>query len=576
MKRNVLFLGFLLAAMPVFAQQNDVEPADPHPAPAQAWQTVKNVSLGWGSTDIRYQRNAVPTTAKSLTLYAWKGERVSAQAVVFAPQKIQKLTFEVSDLVCGKNLIPASVVNKYFVRYVLSDSYRNKEGKEDNGRHLTPAFDSCLVADRLHPATEMTVEAQTIRPLWLDIRIPQAAPAGKYKGTLTAHCDGQQLSLPFTVEVGKRELPAPSQWKFHLDLWQNPYSVAAFYNVPLWSKEHFDLMRPLMKRLAAAGQKVITCSIIKHPWNGQTQVAFESMIGKTKCIDGSWKYDYKVFDRWVEFMMECGIKEQIDCYTIVPWHLMFEYFDEAENFSYQVKLNPGTPEYEAFLLPFLKDFARHLKAKGWFDKTCIAMDERPKNLLEPAYDVLFKADKGYRVEGAVNYFGPEVAERMYDISFIHDEPVLTPEQLSSHLSKGNRITFYTCCGPERPNTFTFSNPAESAYLGWHAAAIGYSGYLRWAYNSWVNNQLTDSRFRTWPAGDCFFVYPGGTSIRMERLIEGIQDYEKIRILRESLTGKKLDALNAVLKKFEAVHVGLEVDIEGLMSEGKAVLRSVEK
>ena len=40
MKRNVLFLGFLLAAMPVFAQQNDVEPADPHPAPAQAWQTV--------------------------------------------------------------------------------------------------------------------------------------------------------------------------------------------------------------------------------------------------------------------------------------------------------------------------------------------------------------------------------------------------------------------------------------------------------------------------------------------------------------------------------------------------------
>ena len=274
--------------------------------------------------------------------------------------------------------------------------------------------------------------------------------------------------------------------------------------------------------------------------------------------------------------MECGIKEQIDCYTIVPWHLMFEYFDEAENFSYQVKLNPGTPEYEAFLLPFLKDFARHLKAKGWFDKTCIAMDERPKNLLEPAYDVLFKADKGYRVEGAVNYFGPEVAERMYDISFIHDEPVLTPEQLSSHLSKGNRITFYTCCGPERPNTFTFSNPAESAYLGWHAAAIGYSGYLRWAYNSWVNNQLTDSRFRTWPAGDCFFVYPGGTSIRMERLIEGIQDYEKIRILRESLTGKKLDALNAVLKKFEAVHVGLEVDIEGLMSEGKAVLRSVEK
>ena len=63
------------------------------------------------------------------------------------------------------------------------------------------------------------------------------------------------------------------------------------------------------------------------------------------------------------------------------------------------------------------------------------MDERPKHLLEHAYAIVHKADPGFRIEGAVNYYGPEVAERMYDISFAFNEPLLTPEQLSSHLGR---------------------------------------------------------------------------------------------------------------------------------------------
>lgn len=571
----------ILLAITVFSfnyshgQNADVEYADPHPAPEMPWQSVKTTTLGWGDTDIRYQRNAVPQLSKSISLHGWKGERVCAQAVVLAPQSIEKLSFNVSDLTCGKHTIPANAIRKYFVRYIMSDSYRNTEGKEDHGRHHTPAFDSCLVADRLHPAEHMAVPARTLRPLWLDIRIPQDAVAGKYKGTLTAQCDGKALTLPLTVEVSKHTLPAPSEWSFHLDLWQNPYSVADFYNVPLWSKEHFDLMRPIMTLLAEAGQKVITCSIIKHPWNGQTEVAFESMIGKTLTIDGKWKYDYKVFDRWVEFMMSCGITEQIDCYTIVPWHLLFEYYDEARCSTQQAHLQPGSKEYNDYLLPFLTDFAHHLKQKGWFSKTCIAMDERPTELLEPAYAILHKADKDFRVEGALNYFGPEAAERMYDISFAYNEPLLTPQQLSSHLAKGNRATFYTCCGPERPNTFTFSSPAESTYMGWHAAAIGYSGYLRWAYNSWVKNQLQDSRFRAWPAGDCFLVYPGGSSIRMEKLVEGIQDYEKIRLLRGQLKGKRLQLLNEELNRFTPVTMDNDADVESMMKHARTLLRSLE-
>ena len=48
--------------------------------------------------------------------------------------------------------------------------------------------------------------------------------------------------------------------------------------------------------------------------------------------------------------------------------------------------------------------------------------------------------------------------------------------------------------------------------------------------------MLDSRFRTWAAGDTYLVYPGArSSIRFERLIEGIQAHEKIRILRREFT-----------------------------------------
>ena len=61
----------------------------------------------------------------------------------------------------------------------------------------------------------------------------------------------------------------------------------------LWSKEHFDHMRPVMQKLADAGQKVITATIMNRPWNGQTEDAYGPMVTKTLkaaavCVSTNW------------------------------------------------------------------------------------------------------------------------------------------------------------------------------------------------------------------------------------------------------------------------------------------------
>ncbi len=555
--KRLITLFFAFTTLFANAQVNNTELPDPKPGPQEAWRQLSKPTLGWGSIDVRYSRSQVPqTTAKSPLLRAWRGERVSAQAVLATPKALQRVSFSVSDLKNGRNVIPASAIRKYFVRYVIADSYRDRN-------------DTCLVADRLDHVGELQVDANTARPIWLDIRVPADAAAGTYKGTLTVNCDGKRLSLPLQLQVAARTLPAPKDWSFHLDLWQNPYAVARYFQVPLWSQQHFDLMRPSMELLAAAGQKVITCSVINRPWNGQTYDPFESMIGKMKHLDGTWSYDYSVFDRWVEFMMSCGITEQIDCYTLVPWHNRFDYYDCASNSVRYITSKAGEQAYYDFIAPFLRDLSKHLRQKGWFDRTYIAMDERPAAQMDAVWRIIQEVDPEFKIEGAANYnIESESADRIDDLSVGVHYNLIKGEALERRKAKGQKITFYTCCTSEWPNTFTFSRPAEATYLCLHALTCGYDGYLRWAYNSWPPQPNQNSRYRSkdWASGDSFLAYPEGSSIRMERLTEGIQDFEKVRLLRPTLTPAQQKQLDEVLDLFTPGKFKTDEDAAGMVRQ----------
>jgi len=207
------------------------------------------------------------------------------------------------------------------------------------------------------------------------------------------------------------------------------------------------------------------------------------------------------------------------------------------------------------------------------------MDERPMEQMNAALKLVKEADPGYKIEGAADYnVGSKEADGVYDMSVGYNFNLMTPETLARRHNAGQKLTFYTCCGPEKPNTFTFSDPAESAFLGWHAAAVGYDGYLRWAYNSWVEQPNQDSRYpaRTWASGDCYLMYPVGSSVRFERLIEGIQDFEKIRILMANSTPEKKAVLEEVLQKYFAANIYDKTQkAEDLLAKGKAALLSIQ-
>ena len=94
-------------------------------------------------------------------------------------------------------------------------------------------------------------------------------------------------------------------------------------------------------------------------------------------------------------------------------------------------------------------------------------------------------------------------------------------------------------------------------MGWYAMAANFDGFLFWAYNNWVKDPLVDSRFRTWPAGDTYVIYPDArSSIRFEMLRDGIEDAEKIQILKEQFTAANkqdnLKKINETLALFNTI------------------------
>lgn len=550
--RNILTLA-IAVVLPVLMA------AQPQSSFRLDWAATGSHCVIGGGPSLEFQK-------KAFNHVAWRGEKVFAQAVVSSEEELKDVRLSVSDLRNGKSLIGAENIRLQFVSYVVSDLLDTTKYGQCGSREDKSKWGEVLVADVLDINDSMTVPAGRKQPVWMTVSVPSDARPGKYSGKLTVtSSNAKARSLNVELTVADHVLPPARDWAFHLDLWQNPYSVARYENVSLWSEAHFEAMRPVMRMLAEAGQKSVTATIMSRPWNGQTEDAFGSMVTKIRRIDGTWLYDYTIFDRWVEFMFSLGIDRQINCYSMIPWALQFDYIDQATSSPATFQAAPGSEEYNEYWGAFIADFARHLKAKGWFEKTMIAMDERPLESMQAVLGLIRKIEPAFKISLAGNYHEPVIYD-IVDFSETFSGKQEFPESAKTKRKElGLTTTFYTCCAEAHPNMFVISNPDEAAWLGWFAQAEGYDGYLRWAYNSWTLDPLTDARFRTWPAGDCFVVYPGGRgSVRFSKLVEGIQDFEKVRILRsrwqETGNEAKLGQLTGILKSFTS---------ETVLAEGPA-------
>lgn len=575
--KKILIFVFSLLITQAFAFNN--EPVDPKkPKNNDHWKEIKSGTyFSFIDADFSLSKHTYPLanqTSNSWNAEGWKNEIVHTQLAFWNNQSEfngQQVELLVSDLKSNKSIIKKEDISFSPISYVISDD----PSKLKSGCGINVILDSTLIADHILQTHKFEYQAFETRALWLSINIPSDATVGEYKGNVKLRIgkgkNSKELSLPYTISVLNRTLPQAKDWKFHLDLWQNPYSSARYHAVEAFSDKHLALIKPNMQRLANAGQKNITTTIIYDPWNSQTFDKYESMIQWTKKKNGSWVYDYTKFDKWVEFMQSLGIDDYINCYSMIPWNLSFQYYDEEKNSIETLRAKPEEDLYAQHWLPFLKDFAQHLKTKGWFEKTTIAMDERPMKDMQAATAIIKAADKDFNISLA-GYYHQELSDDIIDYS-IPLYSNMAEDVLASRKEKGYKTTLYTCCSEIYPNTFTSSGYYEPIWLMLNTVERGFDGYLRWSFDNWNKSPLEDTRFGPFAAGDTYLIYPDNeTSIRFENLIDGIQQVEKIRILREEFKAnpEALSTLNEQIRGFN--NAAIQRDL--IPSQVKSLKKSV--
>ena len=537
-----------------------------------AWNALPaGLNATWASRDVHYKLHEVPqVTQKDVaTIHAWKGERANVQAVLYSKSDQDTLSVRMTEWQKDGKATGINAAEARFVNYVITDDFTSCGNNSMN-------YPTWLVADVIDQDKPHAVPAMETRPVWCTVEVPRDIEAGEYTTALeVVDKNGNVVkSLSLKVNVNSHSLPTVAEQKFHLDFWQQPYAVSRYYGVERWSDEHFEALRPYLAALGRAGQRVVTSILFYEPWGEQTHDLFDPMVQTTKKSDGTWEYDYTVFDKYVELCAEYGINKQINCFSMLPWDMSFRYFDEASNSYKTLTTTYSSTEYRELWTGFLTAFKAHLQQKGWFEKTVIAVDERGEAAMLKAYEIA--NGLGFKMALAGNYHS-SLCDILHDKCVqLGQEHYITAAQLADRKSKNRITTFYTSCANSEPNIYTNSYPAEAAYLPIYAAKMNLDGYLHWSWMNWDEDPLTDSRYRKFGSGDTYCYYPGNrSSVRFERLIEGIHQYEKIQILREEYSDNadKLYKLNTLLGRFIGSVAG--EDCAALVDDLEAFLNGLE-
>ena len=189
-------------------------------------------------------------------------------------------------------------------------------------------------------------------------------------------------------------------------------------------------------------------------------------------------------------------------------------------------------------------------------------------VLQPCVDLIerLRSDTGksFKISSAMNYSSGDdysFLDRIDDISvsLIHvQDKSKAMQKLAQHRrEQGLLTTIYTCTG-QYPSAYTISDMADTAWTMWYSMKQGVDGFLRWSWDGWVEDPLTDVSYRTFEPGDPWLIYPAERdtadevfyeSPRYKILKQGIRDINKAKWL-QSLSSETSTAITQLVQSLK--------------------------
>lgn len=408
----------------------------------------------------------------------------------------------------------------------------------------------CLVETDTVALRENGLHPSRFRSVLIEVDIPVDAQPGHYTGTLELVSEYARREVAFTFRVHDVNYEQSHRLKNVYWLSSAPENLTNRRPAPdRWSEEHWGLIRNTAEVLAAFGQTLITVTLASETTGANYQ---PNLIQTIREENGSYRFDYTLFDRWIETFRDAGF-ETFEGYSLFGGHritAMRTGAIDAKTGEKIVLATNETPleEWYAFLEKFLPSLDQHLAAKGWEGIFLQSICDEPTDLdpYKTAYAFTKRHLPSVRTKEACGNsdYSDTIDEQVFNSHLANTD---FQELARRRREKGQGVWFYHCASPYPP--FANRHLDEPLYTSrlypWITHFLGADGYLWWAVNQYrgadpyqgsIGPLPSGSTDPGHPAGDNWMYFPGPAglrgSMRMVAFREGLLDYHLISRLSE--------------------------------------------
>ncbi len=323
------------------------------------WQTVNHGDFGGEAPAL-----------KPIALAGARNGVFSGQVVLTSGSALRNVKARAGDLAReGGGSIPAAQVMVRFSAPATQEKCWLPDHRFDALLEAAPAEVPAVETAATKLYTPANPGAMAVLPVWVSVRVPKDAAPGQYKGKVTIEAAGAgPFEVPVEIKVGAMVLPDPADFTVKNQGMHSSDQLARHYGVPMWSEKHFALMARSLKLMTEIGSRQAASNLtIRY----LSQDNDETMVKWIKQADGSYKYDFSVFDRYMD-LVEKNVGRPFP-FRINMWANTKEPLAVLVSDPATGKTEPlvqpayGTPEALAFWKPVLGEIRTRLEKRKWFE-----------------------------------------------------------------------------------------------------------------------------------------------------------------------------------------------------------------
>lgn len=477
---------------------------------------------------------------------AFGGERFSYQLVITASDKYRyEIKVNESEI--------SEFVTVYSVRDAVMDFPCAPEEKESDLLIKEAGFMPDILIPLKDENNRIALKKEAPQILWVRVDIPENFSAGIYPitfefkplhgGYLTPMAEKSSFTtlnlqvLPYTLP--KQDLKY-TQW-FYADC------IADYYDVPVYSERHWELIEAYVKTAVETGINVILTPIITPPLDTAYGLYRTNVqLVDIKAKGDNYNFNFDKLGRWIDICLNQGIKYFEMSQLFSQWGLKFTpgivaEVDGKQEYIFGWHVYAYDEKYAIFLKQFIPARVEYLKKKGVYENTIFHISDEPHEYCREAYkyghDIVKPLIGSAKIMDALSEY------KFYEDGLV-DIPATYTASMGDFLGKEveEQWVYYAEDNDNISIRHMAAPPYRNRVMGIQLYKYDIKGFLHWGYNFYntalsyhkVNPYLSTSAQGTMASGGPFSVYPAPNgaylSPRAMVFYEGLQDIAALKLL----------------------------------------------